>query len=152
MFPVLISACLLLLFCLFSHLTSPPTLLLSSLKLLSSSHGCTAAENISTATILRGIIGMCSILRIKSKINNCRLPESWLFVVEDMASSLHVAQQFSVGNCSRFTLEMALLIELFLRVSYTPQKSLTECLVRCFNCWALVNWHGGKWKNWATGD
>lgn len=44
--------------------------------------------------------------------------------IKDMALSLHLAQQFSVsvGNCSRFTLEMALLIELSLGVSCTPQK------------------------------
>lgn len=60
---------------------------------------------------------------------------------EHMAVSLHFAQQFSlsVGSCYRFTLEMALLIALSLGVSYTPSNSLTECLVRCFNCCVLVH-------------
>lgn len=63
-----------------------------------------------------------------------------------MAVSLHFAQRLSVsiGSCYRFTLEMALLIALSLRVSYTPSNSLTECLVRCFNCCVLVHCNGGN--------
>lgn len=61
--------------------------------------------------------------------------------VENMAISLHTLS-VSLWSCYRFTLEMASLIALSLGVSYTPSNSLTECLVRCFNCCVLVHCNG----------